>query len=278
MKINNKPIDVKHLITHYIIECNGKIGKSIDLFIILLNFLIVALFVIETYNISERTYKILWIIELIIITFFIIEYAARMYASENKRKQFFDTYNIIDLIAIIPTVLMLPIFGLPQNIATLKIIRIFRVFRIFRFVRVTADPNFFFGKVKMSFLRVIRLMLTIFIIFFISSGLFYYAEYLVNEGISNFGDAFYFTVVTLTTVGFGDITPITHIGRSVTVLMIISGIIFIPWQAGLVVREWIKMSSKVIVLCKHCGLTHHDRDASHCKHCGNIIYQEVEGI
>ena len=90
------------------------------------------------------------------------------------------------------------------------------------------------------------------------------------------GDAFYFTVVALTTVGFGDITPVSEGGKWVTVIMILSGIILIPWQGGQIIKEWLH-SSKKSITCKKCGLKFHDDDASHCKSCGNIIYQEFEG-
>jgi voltage-gated potassium channel len=122
-----------------------------------------------------------------------------------------------------------------------------------------------------------RLILTIFMIFFISAGIFWNVESPVNENVNTFGDAFYFTVVALTTVGFGDITPVSAGGKWVTVLMILSGIILIPWQVGQIVREWIYLSTKKNVICKTCGLKFHEKDASHCKSCGEVIYQEFDG-
>jgi voltage-gated potassium channel len=163
------------------------------------------------------------------------------------------------------------------NIGFLRMIRILRVFRIFRFLRFTADPDFFFGKITIHLLRVVRLILTILIIFFITSGLFWAVENPVNENVVTFEDAFYFSVVSLATVGFGDITPVTNAGRRVTVLMILSGIIFIPWQVSQIAKEWIHMSSRKRVTCPKCGLMYHDKDASHCKSCGHIIFQEYEG-
>ena len=129
----------------------------------------------------------------------------------------------------------------------------------------------------MPLLKVIRLLMTILMIFFISSGLFYYVENGVNAKVQNFGDAFYFTVVALTTVGFGDIIPQSEAGKWVTVLMIISGIILIPWQVSRIVKEWVHMASKKEVVCPGCGLRYHDRDASHCKSCGHVIFQEYDG-
>jgi len=263
----------------YLIDCKTTLGKLIDIFIILLNLVVCATLVIETYPVSETTRQILWRIEVIIVLFFIIEYIARLYASKNRLRQLLDVYSILDLIAILPTIslLVLPLFGIAPNFSFLKLIRIFRVFRIFRFLRFTADPDFFFGSIAPHVLKVVRLFITIFMIFFISSGLFYYVENEVNTGVKTFGDAFYFTVVALTTVGFGDITPLSEGGKWVTVLMILSGIVLIPWQVSMIIKEWVIMGSKGDIVCAGCGLRYHDRDASHCKACGNLIYQEYDG-
>ena len=190
-----------------------------------------------------------------------------------------DIYSIVDFIAIVPTIslLVLPLFGVTPNLGFIKVIRVIRVFRIFRFLRFTADPQFFFGSITSRLLNLIRLFLTILMIFFISSGLFFYVENPLNPNVQTFGDAFYFTVVTLTTVGFGDITPLSEAGKWITVFMILSGIILIPWQISRIVKEWIYISTKKEVLCPGCGLRYHDENASHCKSCGHIIFQEYDG-
>jgi voltage-gated potassium channel len=266
-------------IQFYLIDCKTPLGKMIDIMIILLNLAICAIFVIETYSISQSTQDVLWKIEVVIVLFFVMEYAARLYGARNRFKQLVDVYSIIDFVAILPTLslLVLPWFGITLDLGFVKEIRVVRVFRIFRFLRFTADPEFFFGTIPMGLLRVIRLVLTILLIFFISSGIFFHVESDVNAHVRHFGDAFYFSVVALTTVGFGDIVPVSSGGKWVTVLMILSGIILIPWQVSRMVREWLRLSSKREILCPGCGLRYHDRDASHCKSCGHVIYQEYEG-
>jgi len=263
----------------YLIDCKTALGKFIDIFIILLNLFICIILVIETYAIGEETRQWLWKFEVAIVLFFILEYGARLYAAKNRLRQLVDIYSIIDLIAILPTLsmLVLPLFGITLNIGFIKLLRGFRVFRIFRFLRFTADPDFFFGTTTVQLLKVIRLLLTIAMIFFISSGLFFYVESDLNPKVNNFGDAFYFTVVALTTVGFGDIIPCSDAGKWVTILMILSGIILIPWQISKIVKEWMHMATKKKITCQRCGLRYHDEDASHCKSCGHVIYQEYDG-
>ena len=273
------PHEFRETLQFYLIDCNTALGKGIDISIVFLNFLICAILIIETYPVAEGTRRLLWISEVIIVLFFIIEYVARLYAAKKRFKQLLDIYSIFDLIAILPTLsmLILPLFGIVLNIDFIKLIRGLRVFRIFRFLRFTADTDFFFGSITMPLLKVIRLLLTLFMIFFISSGLFFYMESGSNPGVKNFGDAFYFTVIALTTVGFGDIIPMTDSGKWVTVLMILSGIILIPWQVSHIAREWIHIATKKESTCPGCGLRYHDEDASHCKSCGHIIYQEYDG-
>jgi len=273
------PQGFRETLQFYLIDCQTALGKIIDIFIILLNLFICAILVIETYAVSEATHQLLWNLEIIIIVFFIIEYVARLYAAHSRLKQLVDIYSIIDLIAILPTlsVLILPLFGITLNIGFIKLIRSFRTFRIFRFLRFTADTDFFFGRITMQLLKVIRLLFTILMIFFISSGLFFYVESGLNPNVHNFGDAFYFTVVALTTVGFGDIIPHSDAGKWVTILMILSGIILIPWQVSLIVKEWMRMGTKKEVICPGCGLRYHDEDASHCKSCGHVIFQKYDG-
>ena len=274
------PHGFRDTLQFYLIDCKTALGKFIDIFIIILNLFICAIIVVETYSVSGATMQLLWKVEIIIVLLFIIEYGARLYAAKSRLKQLVDIYSIIDLIAILPTISMLvfPHFDITFNIGFIKLIRSFRIFRIFRFLRFTADPDFFFGSITAQLLKVVRLFLTILIIFFISSGLFFYVESGLNPSVNNFGDAFYFTVVALTTVGFGDIIPRTYAGKWVTILMIFSGIILIPWQISRIVKEWVRMATKKEIICPGCGLRYHDEDASHCKSCGHVIFQEYDGI
>lgn len=273
----NKKRTIRENIQYYMIDVEATTGKVIEILFIFLNLIVCAIFVIETYPINDNFLNFLWNLETIIIGFFIIEYLARLYGANDRLKYIFNIYSIIDLLSILPTILLFIFQADPSSISMLMIIRILRITRIFRFLRFTSTSTFFFGDISITLLKVLRLVLTILIIFFIASGLFYLVENSINDNVENFGDAFYFTVVALTTVGFGDIIPLSGWGKAVTVSSILSGIVLIPWQASQIMKEWMNIGHKKIIVCSNCGLRYHDKDASHCKSCGNIIFQEFDG-
>jgi len=275
----HRHMDFRSTLQFYLIDCTTLPGKLIDILIVCLNLAVCAILVLETYPVSPSLRSLMWKVEIIIVTIFIMEYIARLYGARDRVKQIRDIYSIIDLVTILPTLILvlLSASGIEVELGAVGVFRGLRIFRILRFFRFTADPDFFFGRITYQFLRVLRLFLTIIIIFFISSILFYEVEHPVNASVSTFTDAFYFTVVALTTVGFGDITPLSEGGKWVTILMILSGIILIPWQISRIVKEWIHIARKRDIVCPQCGLRYHDDDASHCKSCGHVIYQEYEG-
>lgn len=273
MTTSTPPDGTRETVRFYLLDHRTPAGKAVDIALLVLNLLFVAVFVAETYPFEPRTERLLWTAEAVIGVAFAVEYVLRLYGAESRLAEATNPYTVADLLAILPTlaVLLLP-GGFVVNVGFLRAIRVVRVLRFYRF---TEDAEFFFGTVRDNTLRALRLLLTVLVIFFVSAGLFYSVERAVNPGVSTFGDAFYYTVVALTTVGFGDIVSMTAAGRWITVGSILTAIILIPWQGGKIVREWAARDRRDIT-CPNCGLTGHDRDASHCKACGEVIYQEYE--
>lgn len=266
-------VTAREAVRFYLLDHSTPIGKAIDIAMLSLNLLFIAVFVVETYPHTAPTDALLWRLEVGIAGVFLAEYVLRIYGAADRLGELTNPYTVIDLLSVLPT---LSVLVLPGPVTfELGFLRVARIVRVLRFYRFTQDEEFFFGTVEAQTLRAGELVLTIFVLLFATAGLFYSAEHAVNPGVSTFGDAFYYTVVSLTTVGFGDITPVTTGGRWVTVGAILAGIILIPWQAGRIVREWTSRD-KIDVTCPNCGLRHHDADASHCKACGHVIYQEYD--
>ena len=267
--------DPRDAVRFYLLDHRTPVGKTIDVALLALDVLFVAVFVAETYPVGDRFAAELWTLEVAISLVFLVEYLLRLYGARDRTAELFDPYSVVDVLSILPTllVLVLPVPAVAANVGFLRVIRVVRVLRLYRFTR---EREFFFGTVSPGTLRAMKLLLTVLTIFFVAAGLFYTAEQGVNPDVRTFGDAFYFVVVALTTVGFGDIVPVTGAGRLVTVAAILAGIILIPWQASRIVKQWTS-PERTDVTCPACGLTGHAPDASHCRACGAVIYQEYDG-
>ena len=269
----SEPTTRRETVRFYLLDHRTPGGKLIDIGLLVFNLCFVALFVIETYPLAPATDTWLWRAELGLAALFAAEYGLRLYGARDRLGEATDPYTMVDLVSILPT---FAVILLPQFVAVeVAFLRALRVLRVLRFYRFTRDREFFFGRVDGHSLRVAELLLTLIVLLVTAAGTFYTVEYGRNPAVNTFGDAFYYTVVALTTVGFGDITPVTTAGRLVTVGSILAGIVVIPWQASRIVREW-ATRDQIEVTCPNCGLRRHDRDASHCKACGHVIYQEYE--
>jgi voltage-gated potassium channel len=264
----------RELVRFYLLDHRTLPGKIIDIALLGLNLVFVGVFVAETYPIAAELRPLLWDLEVGIAFVFAVEYVLRLYGARNRTAEFLNRYTMVDLVSILPTLF---IFVFPVSISVLQIgfLRVIRIVRVLRFYRFTEDAEFFFGTVTDNTLRAGKLLLTIWVLLFVSAGGFYSVERAANPDVMTFGDAFYYTVISLSTTGFGDIVPVTAAGRWVTVGSILAAIIVIPRQASKFIREWTS-KEKVNVTCPQCGLEYHDRDASHCKACGHVIYQETD--
>jgi len=247
----------------YFKDLQTPLGKAINLTIVILVMLSSGIFVAETYHIPKSIHFVINIIDILILNIFAAEYLLRLWSAENRIHYIFSLYSIIDLIAI------LPFFMGAIDFSYIRLLRWFRILRLVRYV----DRKFLFGHITTEDGAIFtRILFTLFAIIFVYSGLIYQVEHPVNpEVFTTFVDAMYFAIVTMTTVGFGDVTPVSEMGRLLTVLMILTGIALIPWQIGDLIKRIIKTANEVETICSGCGLDFHDEDAKFCKICGTKL-------
>ncbi|MGK7947001.1 MAG: ion transporter [Microcystaceae cyanobacterium] len=259
----NSSLSLRQKLATYFNDLENPISIGVNLGILGLIFLSLVLFVAETYPLSPKFAQICAIADLIILGLFTLEYSLRVWCAENRLKFIFSFFAIIDLLSILPL-----FFGI-VNLNFLRLIRWFRVLRIIRFAKLEAS---FLKLQSQDSLIFIEVFLTLFSVIFIYAGLIYQIEHLANPKVFNdFFDALYFTIVTMTTVGFGDVIPLSEQGRLLTVFMILSGIILIPWQIGTLTQQLLKLTRSISKYCPQCNLMNHDADANFCKICGTKL-------
>lgn len=192
------------------------------------------------------------------------DFAARMAIAKRPLRDLLHPVGLADVIVIIS--LLAPTLG--ENFAFLRVLRTLRVFRSYQTVaRLRRDIPFFRRNQDVIFAV---LNLAVFIL--VTTALVFETQVGRNSEIRNYADALYFTVTTLTTTGFGDITLQGTYGRLIAVLIMIFGVSLFIRLAQTVFRP-----QKVHYKCPNCGLSRHDTDAVHCKHCGETLNIPTEG-
>lgn len=258
-------MELQQKVRFYLEDIETPTGKAINLTIAGLVLLSSAIFIVETYVIPEPVRVQIDFLNQFILILFTIEYLLRFWSAEHKLRYFFSLYALIDLVAILPFLF---------TAIDIRFIRIFRWFRILRLLRYIEGKTILGYVSREDSAIFVRILFTLFSIVFIYSGLIYQVEHPINsKAFATFLDAVYFAVATMTTVGYGDITPISQIGRLLAVMMILTGIALIPWQVGDLIRQLVKTSKQTAAetLCSNCGLTEHDTDARFCKICGKSL-------
>jgi voltage-gated potassium channel len=238
-------------------------GQILNGAIVGLIFLSAAIFVIKTYPISPDLDAWLNILDWLIVLAFSLEYGLRLWVAPNPWRYAFSFYGLLDLAAILPSWI---------GVFDIRFLRFFRSLRILRLVRIFNDRLWFGQVTSAESLILLRILFTLAAIIFIYSGLIFQVEHPRNPGSFNtFVDALYFAVVTMTTVGYGDVTPISEAGRGLTVAMILTGVALIPTQVSRLIRQWAKVTKSRHHPCPGCGWTSHDDDARFCKRCGTAL-------
>ena len=206
---------------------NNRASKIFAIFIQCLILLSIITFSIETIpNLTPETKSILYIIEVFCVVVFTVEYILRIYVADSKPKFIFSFFGIIDFLAILPFYLA---FGV--DLRSLRALRFLRLFRILKLVRYNRAMNHFTTAIKSAKEEILLfLFITLILIYFSSVGIYYFENEAQPDHFSSIFDSLWWAIVTLTTVGYGDVYPITVGGKVFTffILLIGLGIVAIP--------------------------------------------------
>ncbi|WP_458792517.1 ion channel [Yoonia sp. MH D7] len=195
----------------------------------------------------------------------VVDLAARFWISDNRRKELTRIYTIADLI-VVASLLLAPL--IIENFAFLRVLRGLRLIHAFHLLRDLRRESMFFRRHEDAILAAVNLLVFI----FVTTSFVFVLAFDEETGIVGYVDALYFTVATLTTTGFGDITMTTPGGKLLSVFIMVVGVALFVQLARAIFQP-----SKIKHKCPECGLNRHEPDAIHCKHCGEPLKIETEG-
>lgn len=255
-----------------IFESDTPAGKAFDvvlLWAILLSILVVMMESVK--DINERFGHILRWFEYLFTILFTIEYIARIIVVRRKLRYIFSFLGIIDFLAIIPTYLSFFIVG-TQYLLVIRTVRLLRVFRIFKLAHFMGEAETLSRALNASKHKIIVFLLSVFSLTIIMGTLMYLIEG-EEHGFTSIPISIYWAIITLTTVGYGDIAPVTALGRALASLIMITGYSIIAVPTGIVTAELTRATKNTDKpkKCSICGKNDHENDASFCSRCGTPL-------
>jgi voltage-gated potassium channel len=213
--------------------------------------------------------------EWVITIFFTVEYVARVITVKKPSKYIFSFYGIIDFVSTIPLYLSFFIVG-SQSLLTVRALRLLRVFRILKVTRYIGESNKLLNALKNSRIKIFIFLFAVIIIAIISGTLMYLIEG-EESGFKNIPVSVYWSIVTLTTVGYGDIHPVSPIGQFIASLLMILGYGIIAVPTGIVSSEYMKSDDEVHLntqVCYNCNEELHTDNSNFCHQCGRKLDQK----
>ncbi len=203
---------------------------------------------------------------------FTIEYLARLWVVLNKRKYIFSFFGLVDLLSVLPTYLAI-FFAGAQSLLVIRSLRLLRIFRIFKLARFIGESQNLTLALKASRFKIIVFLTTVITAVIIFGTLIYLIEG-PEHGFTSIPLSIYWAIVTMTTVGYGDIAPQTTLGQTLASIIMIMGYGIIAVPTGIVSSEMISLKRRerlTTQVCPHCLKEGHDIDAVYCKYCGGEI-------
>jgi voltage-gated potassium channel len=244
-------------------------GRNFDIFLIIVILSsVVALFADSVVAIHNQYGDLLFAAEILFTILFTIEYAARIYCCPNRRAYITSFYGIVDLLATLPTYLSIFIPG-AQHLLIIRVFRVLRVFRVFKLFHYMSEANVLVRSLMSSRRKISVFLIAVLTLIVVFGALMYLIEGPAN-GFTSLPRSMYWAIVTVTTVGYGDIVPKTALGQLVAAMAMVTSYAIIAIPTGILSAELIQeslrsSSNKQCLSCKKYG---HEKDAKHCKNCG----------
>lgn len=270
--MSSEKISLKEQIHEIIFEADTPAGKTFDVLLLLLIISSVMAVILESVSGIQNAYGgFLKTFEWIVTILFTAEYLLRLWCVGNAMRYATSFFGIIDLLSTIPTYLSLFIVG-GHYLLVLRALRLLRVFRVLKMVRYISEAQVLGRALKASMPKITVFIFTVITLVIIVGTAIYMIEG-PEHGYTSIPVSMYWAIVTLTTVGYGDLAPLTTVGKMLASVLMIMGYGIIAVPTGIVSVELAQASNinPSTMHCRNCSKEGHAVDAAYCKHCGSHL-------
>ncbi len=264
---------LKRKIWEVIFEAETPSGKFYDLALMVTIIMSVLVVMLESVDhVAEQYQEIFTPLEWVFTILFSLDYLCRLWVIKKPLKYALSFFGMVDLLSCLPTYLMI-FFPGAQSLLVIRVLRLLRVFRVLRMVRHVNGAELILKALHKSRAKVLVFFFAVFLFNVVAGTLLYVAEgHLEDSLFTNIPISIYWSIVTVSTVGYGDITPVTGLGRFLTSICILIGYAIIAVPTGIVTADIIKTDGDdTSDACPGCGVHGHLDDAVYCRRCGEEI-------
>ena len=267
-----KPKSPKERIWRVIFLSDTRAGQIFDVLLLVLIGASVGVVMLESVEGLRTEYGIQFLfLEWFFTLIFTLEYLVRLAVVRKKRKYALSFFGIVDLLSILPTFVAILLTG-TQYLMVIRILRLLRMFRVLKMAHHFGQANVLMNALRASAPKISVFLFFILTLVAIEGTLMYLVEGMHNPGFSSIPQSIYWAIVTITTVGYGDVAPLTVVGKILSSIIMLSGFAIIAVPAGIVTAEigegFIRKVGMDKRKCGQCAWEGHDPAANFCKHCG----------
>ncbi|MCU0358098.1 MAG: ion transporter [Cyclobacteriaceae bacterium] len=256
-----------------VFESDTRAGKLFDVILLVSILLSVSIVLLESVpSIQQEWHDMLVVLEWIFTGIFTLEFIARLWVVLNKRSYLFSFFGIVDLLSVLPTYLGIFIPG-AQSLLVIRSLRLIRIFRILKLARFVGEGQNLRRALLASQYKIIVFLTVVGTAVIVFGTIMYLVEG-PAQGFTSIPISIYWAIVTMTTVGYGDISPHTPFGQFIASIIMIMGYGIIAVPTGIVSSEMMQLGKRQKIttqVCQHCLREGHDSDAIYCKYCGKEI-------
>lgn len=257
-----------------------RLGQLFDIVLLILIAASVCIVMLESVESLRALHGLKFLVlEWVFTLIFTVEYLTRLWVVRRKRRYALSFFGIVDLLSILPTYIAIFFVG-TQYLMVIRILRLLRMFRVLKMAHHFGQANVLMNALRTSAPKISVFIFFILTLVSIEGTLMYIVEGASNPGFSSIPQSIYWAIVTVTTVGYGDVAPLTVFGKILSSIIMLSGFAIIAVPAGIVSAEIgrenlaLRMDKR---RCEECGWTGHDPAAIYCKHCSSKLQAQAGG-